>query len=181
MSSSAQSVVRSGKALIVHLLFAALLYGLAYLLMSNYDSASVLVRDQYESDDVMLFLQAAQSKMVGWFLLSLLVSWLAATLFIALCQRKSQVVRGDTEARKSMPLWIILFVVVLGLAAFLWWREVSLAEVAQMLLDNNYLILVTAGFVLTAIAFWVSTGLAVITSLKPAVPGAESLLPNFWN
>ena len=80
-----------------------------------------------------------------------------------------------------MPLWIVLFVLVIVATGFVFWRQVSLTDVAQMLLDSKYLLLTTIGFVVPMIAYWLACGLAVTITLKPAVPMAESLLPEFWN
>lgn len=181
MSTSGITLVRVGKSLAVHLVFAALLYGLALWVLGNFDNASLTMREQYDSNEVLQLLGAAKSKVIGWFMLSLAFSWLFSSLFLAVCQRRKAVVRGHAEGRRSMPLWIILFVLMLAATAFLFWRQVSLADVAQMLLDSKYLLLTSVGFVVPMIAYWLATGLAVTITLKPAVPLAESLLPEFWN
>lgn len=180
-STSGQVLVRMGKAAAIYLVFAGLLYALALYLLGNFDNASQAVREQYEANEVLVLLGATRSKVIGWFMASLAASWLLSSLFLAIAQRRKQVVRSTAEGRRSMPLWIALFLLALGLTTFFWWRQVSLADVAQMLLDGKYLLLVTTGFVANMLAFWLATGLAVTITLKPAVPLAESLLPEFWN
>ncbi|MEY4953654.1 MAG: hypothetical protein RL299_2078 [Pseudomonadota bacterium] len=181
MSASAITLVRVGKSLAVHLVFAGLLYGLALYVMGNFDNASLTMREQYDSNEVLQLLGAARSKLIGWYMLALAFSWLLSSLFLAISQRRMAVVRGHAEARRSMPLWIVLFVLVIAVTGFVFWRQVSLTDVAQMLLDSKYLLLTTIGFVVPMIAYWLACGLAVTITLKPAVPMAESLLPEFWN
>lgn len=181
MNSSGQTLVRIGKVFAIHLVFAGLLYGLALYVMGNFDNASLAIREQYDSNEVMQLLGAAKSKMIGWYVAAMAGSWLLASLFVAIAQRRRLIVRAASEARGSMGLWFALFVLALGLTAFFFWRQITLADVAQMLLDGKYLLMVTLGFVVQMLAFWLSSGLAVTVTLKPAVPLAESILPDFWN
>lgn len=182
MSQSAAIIVRAGKALSIHLLFAGLLYGIAVFVTGNFDNANLNVRNQYiDSKDVMRFLAAVQDKIVGWYFTALGASWLIAALFISFAQRREDRVRSDAEGRESMPLWIGLFVLFLAAAGFFFWLQISLGGVAAMLVDGKYLMLTVIGFVGSGLAFWLATGLTVTISLKPAVPLAETLLPSFWN
>lgn len=181
MHSPADSVVRSGKSLAVHIVFALLLYALASLLLSHFDTASEAMREQYEETEVLQLLAGARATIVGWYVAALAISWLCSTVFLVTANLKRPHVRSKSDARKAMPVWIAMFVVAIVATAFLWWRQVSLADVASTLLDDDYLLLATAGYVGTALAFWLGTGLAVALTLKPSVPMASTALPEIWN
>lgn len=181
MHSPAESLLRIGKSLAVHIVVGLLLYGLAVYLLGSFDAASDTVREQYEEANVMQLLASTRSTIIGWYVCALVASWACSAIFLILANFQREKVRIDSDMRRALPAWIALFVVTMGLAAFLWWRQVSLADVAAMLLDSNYLTLVTAGHIGTALAYWLGSGLAVALTLKPSVPLARTLLPNFWN
>jgi hypothetical protein len=181
MNKSADIIVRAGRALSVHLLFAALLYGFAVFFTGNFENATVAVREQYESNDVMQLLGAVQSKTVSWYFTALGASWLLAALFISIAQSREGSVRSDAEARRYMPHWTGLFILFLVTSGLSFWLQISLGNVAATLINGKYLMLAVVGFAASSLAFWMATGLAVTISLKPAVPLAEMLLPSFWN
>lgn len=181
MNKSADIIVRAGRALSVHLLFAALLYGFAVFFTGNFENATVAVREQYESNDVMRLLGAVQSKIVSWYFTALGASWLYAALFISMAQNREGRVRSDSEGRRYMPLWIGLFILVLVTTGLFFWLQISSGDVAATMVNGKYLMLAVMGFVASSLSFWLATGLAVTITLKPAVPLAEILLPSFWN
>ncbi len=181
MHSPAESVLRIGKSLAVHIVIGVLLYALAVFLLGNFDAASDTLREQYEETEVMQLLASTRSTLISWYVIALVISWACSAIFLIVANLKRKSVRIASDGRKALPIWIILFLVSIALTTFVWWREVSLGDVASMLLDGNYLALVTAGQVGTALAFWLGTGLAVALTLKPSVPLAQTLLPNMWN
>lgn len=181
MHSPAESVLRIGKSLAVHIVIGVLLYGLAVYLLGSFDAASDTLREQYEETEVMQLLASTRSTLIGWFVVALIISWVGSSIFLITANWMRKDVRIASDGRKALPAWIILFLISIAMTTFVWWREVSLGDVAAMLLDGNYLTLVTAGQVGTALAFWLGTGLAVALTLKPSVPLAQTLLPNMWN
>lgn len=181
MHSPAESVLRIGKSLAVHIVIGVLLYGLAVYLLGSFDAASDTLREQYEETEVMQLLASTRSTLIGWFVVALIISWVGSSIFLITANWMRKDVRIASDGRKALPAWIILFLISIAMTTFVWWREVSLGDVAAMLLDGNYLTLVTAGQVGAALAFWLGTGLAVALTLKPSVPLAQTLLPNMWN
>ena len=181
MSRNGTIIVRAGKALAVYLIFAALLYGLAIVVTGNFDNASPSLREQYDANGVLSFLGVVKSKIVGWNITSLIQSWLIASFFLSVSQHRESKVSSDSQGRRSMSLWVALFVLALAGTGFAFWRFITVAEIAAMLLDGKFMMLAVAGFVSSGLAFWLATGLAVTITLKPAVPLAETLLPSFWN
>jgi hypothetical protein len=181
MHSPADTVLRSGKSLGVHIIVALLLYTFETILLNDFATASDTLREQYEETEVLQLLDGAQSAFVSWYIAALAVSWVCSTAFLLAANLKRADVRSHSDARKAMPAWITLFVVTLAAAAILWWRQVAHADVSALLLHNAYLQLVTVGYVGVLLAFWIACGLAVALTLKPSVPMAAAILPKFWN
>lgn len=181
MYSPADTVIRAGKSLAVHIVFGLLLYALAVLLLSDFDSASQSLREQYEEAEVMQLLAASRTTIVAWYASSLALSWVFSAIFLWVANYRQSAVRHRSNERLAMPVWVVMFVLSIAATALLWFRMVSLADVATMLLDGDYLLLVSLGELGQALAMWAGSGLAVTLALKPSVPLAETLLPEIWN
>jgi hypothetical protein len=180
-------IVRAGKSLAVHLLMGAMFYGLALWLMGSYESANEALRTRAETEgwenpaaSIEALLGTARNSMIGWFMISLIVSWLCSSLFLAFAQRRQPHTRNGREGGQALPVWILLFVLSIVACAVLWWRD-GITNLAAMVVDMNYLLLVSAGYLGVVLAYWLGSGLAVTITLKPSVPLANSLLPRFWN
>lgn len=180
MNPNRDAIIRIGKAVLVHLVLMAIAYGALLMLLGDFDSASDTVRDTYDEAGVMQQLAAARAQLLAWYLGGLIVSLIASAVFLFAAQQARAKVRSASEGRRSLPLWIVLFLVVAVLTGFVWWRQVSIPSVAALVLDSDYLWLVTLGSLFPLLAYWLSTGLAVTITLKPSVPGA-GLLPRMWN
>lgn len=182
MYSPADTAVRMGKSLAVHIVFGLLICLLAFLLLGSFDAASDLLREQYEEPEVLRLLADARARFVGWATASLAMSWVFSSAFLWIANLRRRGVRHGVDERKVLPWWIALFVVAIGTTALQWWRMVSQTDVAAMLASADYLLLVTTVTIGQPLAFWAATGLAVALTLKPSVPLAETLLPTqVWN
>ena len=179
-----ETVVRIGKALLIHFLIGIAVLATIWLMSDAFEDASLALQTKYaEADDlgasVLNELGDARSQMLKWAILALSFSWLCSSLFVALAQHRGA--RGYSEGGGLFAAWIGLFIVTLLAATAAWWRQVSVLDIGTLIASNNYAISLIAGFVGTTFAYYLATGLAVRLSMKPSVPLADVLLPNFWN
>ena len=187
MSPISEIIVRAGRSLAVHLLMGLMLYGLALWLMGSYESANEALRTRAETEgwenptaSIAALLGTARNNVIGWFMVSLVVSWLCSTLFLAIAQRRRPLTRNGREGAQALQVWIVLFALSIVACAALWWRD-GITNLSTIMVDRNYLLLVLAGHLGVVLAYWLGSGLAVTITLKPSVPLANSLLPRFWN
>lgn len=176
-------IVRSGKSLLIHALFAAILAGLALWLTGAIEYASEQQRRIYETaPDPALALETvlgdARLNVIGWNVGALCVSWLASTVFVAVAERSLP--RNEREGGSRTPAWFGLMVFVVLSTAIAWWRQVDLTGVGAVLVSGSYLALNVAGYVLVVFAFWLASAMTVKMTMRPSVP-LSPLVPSFWN
>ncbi|HYI40306.1 MAG TPA: hypothetical protein VE053_08310 [Allosphingosinicella sp.] len=179
-----ETIVRIGKALLIHLLIGAGVLATIWFMADTFGDASLALQNDYaEAADggasVLNELGDARGQMLKWAILALSFSWLFSSLFVALAQRRAA--RGYSEGGSMFAAWIGLFIVTILAAVAAWWRQVSLLDIGTLIASNNYAISLVTGFIGTALAYYLATGLAVRLPLKRSVPLADVLLPNFWN
>jgi heme/copper-type cytochrome/quinol oxidase subunit 4 len=179
-----ETVVRIGKALLIHVLIGIAVLGTIWFMADVFEDASLELQTRYQGANdngasVLNELGYARSSMVSWAITALALSWLSSSLFIFLGQRRAA--RGYAEGGSLFATWIGLFILALIAATTAWWRQVSLLDIGTLIASSNYAKSLVAGFVGTALAYYLATGLAVRLSLKRSVPLADVLLPNFWN
>jgi hypothetical protein len=178
--NNSEALIRAVIAFLVHLALAIVAVAVIYWMTKDFEDASELVRNTVGSDEnaesgALAYLAEARADLLAWLLGSMLASWLASSLFLALAQRHEP--RIDSEARKMFGLWGVLLILTLGLSALIWWRRVSLVEAGGMLISSNYITIIATGVVATFLGYYLVTGMAVKPTMKPSVPGA-SVLPS---
>lgn len=176
-------VVRCGKSLAIHVILGAVLLAAGWWATSSFDSAGDQLKASYqEAPDAVAAVESVLAdlrlRFWSWFVWALVISLLASCLFIGLAQQGRPGDERDGAARK--PLWIILLIVVIAGCGTIWWRKISLADLAAGLTSGGYALLIGLGFVITFLAYWIATGLAVKRTMRPSVP-LYYLLPTRWN
>lgn len=179
-----ETVVRIGKSLLIHVLVGLAVLATIWFMADAFEDASLALQAKYaEADDmgasVMNELGEARGHLLAWGILALTISWLSSSLFIALAQNRGA--RGYSEGGSLFATWIGLFIFTMLGAVVAWWRQVSLLDIGSLVASTNYSISLVIGFIGTALAYYLATGVAVRLSMKPSVPLSDVLLPKFWN
>lgn len=172
-----ETLIRSIKAFGLHLLLGLIAFGVIYWLTNGFESASEQLRNKMvDTDDVeaavLVELAEARFTLMQWAFISLTVSWITTTVFLYAAQRHEP--RSDAEAQQRFGVWGTLLILTLGLSAFLWWRWVSLAQIALALMSDHYTMILATSFAATALGYYLSTALFVKNAAKPSVPGARA-------
>nr|WP_137676485.1 hypothetical protein [Parerythrobacter lutipelagi] len=157
----------------VHLVLALALFGLLYMFTDSFSDASesLLINTQ-NSDDasriVLDALESARSDLFGWAWQTLLVSCIAAILFLFSAHRTMPQTPKDKSSR--LWLWTLLFVVILVAMGFAWWRTISIPAIADPIDPGSYAITIATLVGLTILGFWLCTALFVKATMVKSVP-----------
>jgi hypothetical protein len=171
------ALIRSIKAFGLHLLFGLLVFGIIYWLTNGFESASEQLRNKVSGTDdaetaVLVELADARFTLMQWAFISLIVSWIMSTVFLYAAERLEP--RTDIEAQQRFGVWGTLLILTLGLSTLMWWRSVSLAQIAFALMSDHYTMILATSFAATALGYYLSTALFVKNAVKSSVPGARA-------
>lgn len=166
-------LVRAVFALIIHLVLAALLFGIVVWLTS--DTASVHpdvlreVQGQSDSQQSIEFaLEDARGALLQWAMWSLATGFAASAIFLFAAQQ--QLPRIPSEERALSGLWAGLFIVGVIASVVVWWLGVADAGVDALIVSGSYFGCSAAGFFGVVIAYYLATALCVKPTMKPSVP-----------
>jgi hypothetical protein len=176
-------MIRIGKCFLMHLVFGGISSGVILWLVSGYESSSELLRKQFADspdggDSVLAVIQDAQSALLFWALMSILVSMFAAIVFVATSEMSQP--RGYEETGTKAGRWWVLFMFTFFMVCITWWGSASLEAVGWILQVNNYWISCITVLIGNLLAFFLSTALFVKQSMVRSVPGAEAVRPLGW-
>ena len=176
-------VLVAAKSLLIHVLVGAVAFAIAWYLSSTFDDATQTLRSQFEDSpdpltSVMLTLELARWKVVQWILVGFTASWIASTFFLVRAEKHPA--RREEEGAQQLVTWLVMCAAAMLCTGLAWYTNLSLEQVAAVIASQNYMITVASGFVLAALAYWLSTGLSVKSVMRPSVP-LSGLLPRFWN
>ncbi|MBY8825524.1 hypothetical protein [Sphingomonas colocasiae] len=171
-------IIRSGKAFVIHALVGLVVAGIAYWMTMGFDAASQKTQADYDPESVAILLATARVKLWSWYAVSFLVSWVAATIFLLVTN--TMYARNRVEGRARLAAWVLLLLVVLGIALFFWWRLLALQEVGTVILPGNYSTALGAGFIGVILAYWLASAMTVTITMRPSVPLSDRL-PTVWN
>lgn len=109
------------------------------------------------------------SAVMLWYLLSVLIGWLVAVVFLVLTSLKSPANARDEESLK--PVWFLLLVLSLfATGGYAWYAFAA----SSLILDLNgaFAVLgISLGNLLMLIAYYLATVLGVPHKMGPSVPG----------
>lgn len=176
-------LTRIGKCFFLHLLFGGISSGIILWLVSGYDSSSDLLRKQFADspdggDSVLAVIHDAQSALLFWALMSVLVSMLASMLFVVASEASKP--QGYEETGVKAAPWWLLLMFVFFMVCLTWWWNAPIEIVGGALQISNYWISCITVLVCNLLAFFLSTALFVKQSMVRSVPGAEAVRPLGW-
>ncbi len=178
-SDMAETIIRCGKALVIHALVLALALLLVWLLTSHYTDANDSVRSQYsDPQSVASLLDIARGQLFSWSCACSGIGFLAACLFIGVAQRRHPA--SPAEGGSQLWLWVLLFLALLLFTAISWYPAVYSAGAGASLTPGSYLLAVITVGAGALLGYFLATALTVTLTMKPSVPLA-GLLPTFWN
>jgi magnesium-transporting ATPase (P-type) len=170
---------RIGKSFFINALFLLIALGLVFILVRGVDALSEDVLRRYETPNARLTIVSdTRSTMMIWCLVIFLTSWITSSLFLVSAER----VRPDNRAQGAsrLGLWVLLLIVTVAIVAFDVWFSLFRNSILVYLETDAFGPALVGGILLSLLAYYLATGLAVKRTMRPSVPFGEAL-PTFWS
>ncbi len=162
----------------VHLVLGGIALALVYYLTSHLEDASETLRGSVDGTEdaqtsIMTYLASAQQDLMQWTLFCFGFGWLLSCLFLLLANRDNPA--SENQGARKLGVWAGLLFILIAYVGLIWWRQLSMPDVAASIMFGNYATALAVGIVATLLAFWLGSALFVKKSMKPSVPLAVTL------
>lgn len=171
---------RIAKSFLVNLLLMVIVIGVVFLMIQGVSSLDPTVRAGLTPRRQEARVADMRTLMLMWCLVAFLISWIASSLFLAVAERTLP--SHVAEARSRMTLWTILLFTTIALLALTCWLILFQGRtgISEYITFENWGPVLIVSIVLSLISYYLATGLAVKTSMRPSVPLGEAF-PRFWS
>ena len=165
----------------IHILFAAVVVGIAYFMTSDPGYVAQVALDAANGTEnaqlaIEYALEDGFALLMNWTLQAFIFSILLSIVFLASTASLSPQIEEDARSRK--PLWAFLLIVLIVVSMLMWWINVLDSGVSGLLVGSAYIVTGLLGGLLMVLAFHIATATCVKPTMQRSVP-LSAFLPSF--